>query len=485
MTYRPLTDDEKKALDALGEKWLANGLSTEPCDRAAAEAGVRAAYTAAGMKEPRFILWTESPWGAVIMQALLPAALSRIAADREMKERGNEHTARLKLIKSDAPASEGVALRTTLDAAIDPVATMINSSMSDARNIDWAPSQSILSQLLGNARSSLLDQLSAMGRSAMFDIGDLRASATEATLDASVASDGALSNLADAGAEFGKIIGEYNEHAEQGGDVESNIVTRVASPVVSGSLRNDEIQMLEAHVNSLAQRIQRKDKDGEQLRKRLEDWWRGRIWGQFNSGYYCWIDALRVLGFDTEPITGQIEVALNAGYWWAFAEYAILTERPSTIRRDQQGRLHNAEGPAIGYRDGWGVYVWHGTRVPFWVVESPTIEQITGERNVEIRRCGIESYGWERFITDAQLKLVNECDDPGNPGRKLGLYDVPESLWGARVRVLLCTNGSPRADGEYPRFGLPVPVEQETALSAAAWGYNMEPERYAKLQRRS
>ena len=177
-----------------------------------------------------------------------------------------------------------------------------------------------------------------------------------------------------------------------------------------------------------------------------------------------------------------MRVAESAGWWWPFAGAVILTERPTQIHRDQLGRLHCETGPALLYPDGWGFHAWHGVRVPAWVVDSPTVQQIAQEPNAEIRRCGIESLGWDQFIQDAQLRAVDRCPDPGNPGFGIALYDVPEEIWGERVRVLLCVNGTVERDGRRRRFGLTVPDDIPTALDAAAWGYGLTAPEYAALE---
>ncbi|HEU5429494.1 MAG TPA: hypothetical protein VFU74_21625, partial [Actinocrinis sp.] len=226
--------------------------------------------------------------------------------------------------------------------------------------------------------------------------------------------------------------------------------------------------------------------DGQVYRERLSNWWRGRIWGQHSAGYYSWLDAMERIGVTgLDPIHGQQQVARSAGWWWCHRDFAIITERPRALHRDQQGRLHCETGPAIIYPDGWGFHAWHGRRVPAWVVENPTVEAIADESNAEIRRCAIESFGWPEFIAAAELAPVDACPDPGNPGHELRLYDVPSRLWGERVRVLIAVNGTVERDGTRRTFGLTVPTQAKTALGAAAWGYGLTAEQYAGMQRRA
>jgi hypothetical protein len=137
----------------------------------------------------------------------------------------------------------------------------------------------------------------------------------------------------------------------------------------------------------------------------------------------------------------------SAGWWWPHMDFVIVSDRPSDVRTETTAdgavRLHSDRGPALIWADGWSMYLWHGTLVPAWVVEAPSVEAIHNESNVEIRRCGIESLGWDAYIAGAGLRLVDRADDPGNPDCQLSLYDLPADVWGSRTRVLLATNGSP------------------------------------------
>ena len=140
--------------------------------------------------------------------------------------------------------------------------------------------------------------------------------------------------------------------------------------------------------------------------------------------------------------------------------------------------------PASPY-GGCAPYFWHGRVVPRWAVLEPTVTRIATEANVEVRRCAIESMGWARFTEEAELTLLDESPDPGNPGQRLSLHSVPGKVWGTPAHVLVCTNGSPDLDGGRHTFGLLVPVTVDSALGAAAWGYGLTADEYAQLQRRA
>jgi hypothetical protein len=181
--------------------------------------------------------------------------------------------------------------------------------------------------------------------------------------------------------------------------------------------------------------------------------------------------------------------AQSAGWWWPHLDFVVVSDRPEVVRTERIGgtpaRLHSADGPAVVWRDGWRLHFWHGTRVPAWVIERPTVRAIHAEPNAEVRRCGIEALGWDAYIAEAGLRLVDTAADPGNPGCELRLYDLPKAVLGTPSRVLQATNGSPERDGTRRRYGLPVPADMDTATHAAAWTYGLTGDQYARLARRT
>jgi hypothetical protein len=182
-------------------------------------------------------------------------------------------------------------------------------------------------------------------------------------------------------------------------------------------------------------------------------------------------------------------LARSCGWWWPRDDVCVISERPLVLRTesasDDELRLHSAEGPAVAYPDGWTMHAWHGTRVPQWVIDEPSVENISAERNIEVRRCAIERIGWGAFIDHAGLRLVAQSADPGNPGSELRLYDLPFEQWGTETRLLLAVNGSVERDGTRRRYGLRVPPWFDDPLDAAGWTYGLTGAQYSLLLRRT
>jgi hypothetical protein len=56
-----------------------------------------------------------------------------------------------------------------------------------------------------------------------------------------------------------------------------------------------------------------------------------------------------------------------AGWWWPHRRFVVVCERPTELHLEWAGpggvpRLHNPDGPAIRWRDGWAVHALHGTQ---------------------------------------------------------------------------------------------------------------------------
>ena len=230
---------------------------------------------------------------------------------------------------------------------------------------------------------------------------------------------------------------------------------------------------------------------GGQLRGQL----RGQLVGQLGDRLDAQCDAYWIcLHFCAAQVSGIDSARVDAladsitevgGWWWPHERVAILTERPTAIRRDPQGRLHADAGPALTWADGYAQHWWHGTAVPedFWTWD---LSRVLAERNAEVRRCGIERHGWDA-VTD-RLTLVDEADDPGNPGQRLELYDLGADLadlYPEPARILLCTNGTVERDGTRRRFGLPVPAAHTDPVAAAADLYGWPVEAYRRLEVRT
>ncbi len=191
-------------------------------------------------------------------------------------------------------------------------------------------------------------------------------------------------------------------------------------------------------------------------------------WGQHDAGWLSFYDFFcHATGLQcAERMGGLTGVAASSGWWWPFAGAVILTDRPQHLARDAEGRLHCETRAAIEYRDGWGVFAWHGVRVPAeWIRDPKSLDPKTALSwpNIEQRRAAAEIIGWEHVLSALSARVIDTDADP-MIGQLLEA-DLPDAPGQKFLRVQC---GTKRI------FVLPVPPEMQTALQSNCWTFGLE-----------
>lgn len=236
---------------------------------------------------------------------------------------------------------------------------------------------------------------------------------------------------------------------------------------------------------------------GWMLGGQLGDQLRDQLWGQLGDlaywgfasaawgHHYRWISTIA----PKPPPAEQLALldhwinASSAGVWLPLNGVAIMSEKHTACHVDGNGSLHHETHPAWEWADGTKIWVWRGTRVPEWVITDCTLDRIGRETNTEIRRCAIEHYGWDRYLTSIGAAPVDEADDPGNPGHVLRLFDTPEQIYSEPTRLLVMSNASIDRDGTRRTYAETVPAEIGSAVAAAAWQFGVDVDVYRQLER--
>ncbi len=210
------------------------------------------------------------------------------------------------------------------------------------------------------------------------------------------------------------------------------------------------------------------DQVGDQVRAQVGDQVRDQVraafFSQHEAGWLAWASYFhKVCGLPgTEKIEPLARIAANCGWVWFFAGAAVITDRPRTLKRDDQNRLHCETGPAIEYRDGFAVHAWHGTRIPAeWIDDKAhlTAKIALTWPNIEQRRVAVEIVGWARILRELKARVIDADGDP-----QIGtLVEVklPDLSRPARFCRVTCGTGR--------EFAVGVPPEIDTALAAQAW----------------
>ncbi|HEY1387988.1 MAG TPA: hypothetical protein VGF38_05545 [Ktedonobacterales bacterium] len=164
---------------------------------------------------------------------------------------------------------------------------------------------------------------------------------------------------------------------------------------------------------------------------------------------------------------------LVSGYWLG-RQRAIIVRRPRVLARDAAGRLHSATGKCVEYRDGWGLYAWHGTQATEKSIMAPetlTREDFLNAPNFEMERFIQERMG-DRFMAE----LGGQVIDAGPAGV---LYEV---VLGEREPKRVARYVQLQDASTARQYFLYVPSTIQTAAEAAAWSFWLYGEAYRPMQ---
>ncbi|NDU74111.1 hypothetical protein GWI34_15920 [Actinomadura sp. DSM 109109] len=182
-----------------------------------------------------------------------------------------------------------------------------------------------------------------------------------------------------------------------------------------------------------------------------------------------WLALFESLGRLDGALSGLAEVARSAGWWWPYERLAILSERPSELYRDEPGRLHRGDGPALAYPDGFALHAWRGMPIPPDFVASLTgltPDRISSEQNAELRRVMLEIFGYDRYLAETGARPVHR-DETG----VLWSIDLPGDEPVVMVEVV---NSTPEPDGTHRTYYLRVPPGTRTARAGVAWTFGVD-----------
>jgi hypothetical protein len=194
------------------------------------------------------------------------------------------------------------------------------------------------------------------------------------------------------------------------------------------------------------------------------------IRGQFDVDAIALDDVLARLGLGGgSPPPGVGRVARNAGWWWALRGALVLSDRPAELHRDEHGRAHRADGPAVRYPDGFAVHAWHGLRVPARVIAGDlTGRYWLAEPSAKVRGVIAERIGYPRLLAEVPAIRVHtsergtlwRVDDPDRDHDISMSFVASEDVW-----LLELADG----DACAPRSVRRVPPDTAGVTAAIAW----------------
>lgn len=164
-----------------------------------------------------------------------------------------------------------------------------------------------------------------------------------------------------------------------------------------------------------------------------------------------------------EIINPLKELAKHIGWWTPLTDIVILQHKPLEIHRDEEGILHNTNGPAIKYRgnsDLCNIYRVHGVAVTKNIIDRNfNANDIENETNVEVRRVMIDLYGEQKFLMETKTEEVHS-DDFGTLYRKE--LEDDEDIYMVKV-----VNSTPEPDGSFKDYFIRVDPNAYGGLKTA------------------
>jgi hypothetical protein len=159
-------------------------------------------------------------------------------------------------------------------------------------------------------------------------------------------------------------------------------------------------------------------------------------------------------------------IARSAFWWRPYGSLVIVSDRPCFIGWDDRGRVHADGRPAVEFRDGWGLYAWHGAQIPEEWGSVPfrewKPEWLLENRIQSDRRILMEALGYERVMATLKSKLIH-CDGQMELRQIDGVDVEPMRL----LRVICPSTGRP--------YLLRVPPHIDECEPARRWTFGDEP----------
>lgn len=427
-TIDKLSAKHLRLLEKVREEWRQVGLGTGATDRAKAEAAVKEAYQAIGLKPPAIFIWLKSPWA-------------------------------------------GNAAAKILDSDIDwPY--HLNNNQLEVWDAVWKQCVKQVEAAEGEEKwKSVRRRLRAEA--------DEKVLAREGVLLEKYVKDQFAENMGIyiwhylrkfAGVSMSRRLREDAEEKVKK-NIEGKLSALAAEQIYHELVQPVHMQVWSFLTEPLKQRI-------PSMSGILADTQRWELnYGLHDASWLSYYDFVGRIGVKgTEPLSGLSKLARVSGWIWAYENICIMTERPLELVRDNRFRLHAEDKMCLRYSDNWGLYAWHGVLVPPYVILLPeplTFDLIESEPNAEVRRVLIERFGLENYLREGKVLRIHQ-DKAGILYRMNLPSDEP-------ILVVRVMNSTPEPDGTIKEYFLRVPPNMQRAKQAVAWTFGLTEEEYDPL----
>ena len=138
----------------------------------------------------------------------------------------------------------------------------------------------------------------------------------------------------------------------------------------------------------------------------------------------------------------------SAGYWWPNKHFIMVCNHPKKIHL-KNNKLHNENGMAIYWPDGWGLYLLNGVRMSKDIVMTPAdkldCKLILKEKNAEIRKEIVKKIGVDRVIKELNTEIIDKHND-----YQLLLLDLQDGRKRPYLKMINPSTGDIHIEGVHP-----------------------------------
>ncbi|MGK7924627.1 MAG: DUF6745 domain-containing protein [Spirulina sp.] len=185
---------------------------------------------------------------------------------------------------------------------------------------------------------------------------------------------------------------------------------------------------------------------------------------------YC----ISVLNCRHNPETWALFQSLVQSCSWfgCYENTFLIIDRPQLLSVDEEYRLHAEGKPAVGFRDGFSLYAYHGVKLPERygrLFPSQWQSQwLLSEDNVELRRVLLQGIGYARLCVELQAETLDEWQEYSLLRINSTIDIEPIYL----LKMICPSTGYCHA--------LRVPPQMTSARQAIAWvNWDIDPEEFS------
>ena len=152
-----------------------------------------------------------------------------------------------------------------------------------------------------------------------------------------------------------------------------------------------------------------------------------------------------------------------------YENVVFISDNPTSITLDSQGRLHHEEAPAMMYEDGYSLFYMNGIQVPKWAIESDRADidpkKVLALENTEQRMVLMRYVGLSNYLKELKAETIHEYE-----GYKLMYLEVENQVLGPYLYMKCPSSGREFLEGVGDPFDeLTIDPDIKTCQDALKW----------------